>query len=642
MSKIEESIINNIKMLSLDMIYKAGSGDAGIVFSGAHIFYNLFMNHLIFDPNNKDFINRDRLVVTNRLLPLLYATESLFYKDVNLDDLKDYKAFNAKYNGSKSLIKGGSIAKAVGVSLGREYLNGLVNIEQEKCHLVNFKTYCLCTLDELMPGLAYEAMSFAGNQQLNNLIFIVIKDEISKDSSNKETFKENLEDRFMALNYNVDIINSSASSLNGALDDAKNSKKCNIIIVNSPYGKSSSRENSNKYFNKPLAKEEMDKLRVTYKLDNPFTISSSIESEIRKNISKRLSKYLINYKSSLDKNSKDLKIKEIIDFLNLGKASLEFNGENIRIDDDYKEELLKSNNKILNVIASKSPFILCGSDDNFIYTLSSINKASVMSKDNRTGRNILFGERTLAMGGIFCGIASLGFKLFISTPLINESILKPFIKYSSLNNLDINFIFTHDSFINAYENNEYHAYDEIDDLRRMPNLITYRPADINEIIGTYNTLVKLGKSSAIILGNEITPKLSTNEKYVVAGAYRVKKEDGPLDGIIIASGGEVNIALTIAEELKEYNLVFRVVSMVSSSLFAIQSEKYRSMLLPFDVKTFTLEYSSGDCLSKYATGNEYVFAINNFYVGGTKEEKLNYYHLNKDAIKAKIIELLKK
>ena len=435
MSKIDDKIINNIKVICLDMISKAGSGDAGIIFSSLNLFYNLFKNHLVFDPNNKNFINRDRIVVSSRLLPLLYTCQTLFYKDMVMEDLKEYKAFNSNVSGlSKkgfvdmgSIIKGDVISSSVGISLGEEYLKNLLKIENSKAKLIDFKTYCIVTLDELMSGISYEAMSFASSQDLKNLIFIVIKDEVGKDSSNKETFKDNLLDHFISLNFNVSIINDSTNSINGAIEDAKDSKKPSVIIIKSTYGKSSSIENSNKNYNIPLPNDELLNIKNKAGIVNPFIIDNQTYSEINKMISKRLGKYLINYQSEKQKLILDLKIKEIIDFLEKGKINLDFNSENIKINENYEEELLKSNNKILNVLASKSPFILCGSNDNFIYTLASINKSSILNKENRLGRNILFGNRILAMGGVSCGLASLGFKIFLSTPLINENFVEPFI-----------------------------------------------------------------------------------------------------------------------------------------------------------------------------------------------------------------------
>ncbi len=652
MSKIDEKIINNIKMLSLDMIYKAGSGDAGIVFSSANLFYNLFKNHLIFDPNDENFINRDRIVVSNRLLPLLYSCHYLFYKDQNMDDLKDYKSYKSLISGCAlknnicdvpSFRTGDVISSSVGISLGSKYLKNLIKIENAKAKLVSFKTYCIFTMDEIMSGLSYEAMSFASTHNLNDLIFIVIKNEIAKDSSNKETFKEDLTDRFIALNFNVSVVNNF-NSINGALDDAKNSKKPSVIIVNSLYGKSSSIENNNKFYNLPLKKEEMDKLRSDYEILNPFTVDNELLIELRKDTSKRLSKYLINYHKEKDLLTQDLKIKEIVNFLEAGKIKIDLNVENIKINDNYEEKLTKGNNKVLNILANKSPFVLCGSDDNFVNTLALINKTNIMSNENPTGRNILFGNRTLAMGGIALGLSSLGFKVFISTPLINAPILNSFVKLSSLNNLDVNYIFTNDSFTNPYEANEYHAFDEIDSLAKIPNIILYRPCDINELIGVYDSLCKLSKSCIIILNDDILPKFNfTNSKYVVAGSYRVKKEEQRvIDAIIIASGSEVPLALKISKELEDYDINLRVVSMPSKHLFELQSERYKQMLLPKDVLTFTIEYASFEYLGEYATTKECAFQINNFFLGGTKEEKLKYYNLNIDAIKAKMMEILKK
>ena len=265
-----------------------------------------------------------------------------------------------------------------------------------------------------------------------------------------------------------------------------------------------------------------------------------------------------------------------------------------------------------------------------------------MDKNNPTGRNISFGKRILAMGGISNGLATLGFKVFVSCPLINSELLKPFIKMSSYNNLSVNYVFTNDSFVNPCENNGFSVVDEINSLRLIPNLINFRPSDINEIIGVYSILANYKKSTTIIIGSEKTQKLTgTNPKYVVAGAYRIKREKGEANAIIIASGKEVEVALKVAEELFPYGIDLRVISMPSQELFELQSERYRFSLIPDYLKVFTLEYGESSLWNKYATNKEYILGINNFLNNGSKEELLKQHKLDIDSIKTKILELMK-
>lgn len=653
MSRLDTNIINNLKMLALDTIYASGSGDACLSLSAAPLFYTLFMEHLNFDRRNIEYINRDRLIVSNRLLPLMYSSLNLFYKDYSIENLKEYKKLNSNAKGYAnikntgidmgSIADGDVVASSVGIAVGEKYLESLIKIENPKCDLVDFKTICICTEEDIMNGISYEALSFASTLNLNKYILIVVADGISKDSSTKETFNENLIDRFISLNFNVEEVNgNNIGAIDGVLDDAYKSKKTSVIIVNTTYGIGSSRENSNMDYNKPLSKEEMNKLREEFKLTVPFEVNENYLKEIEKSLDKRLNKSIMAWQRLKEESLQDLKLKAIINFLTNGLDEISFKPENIKINDNYDEELTISNNKIFNILASKSPFVLCGSNDNFIYTKVCINKSKIMSKENPTGRNILFGGRSIAMGGIACGLASLGFKMFVSAPLTFESVMHNFIKLSVMNDLGVSFIFTQDTFLNTYENMGICPIEELNSLRMIPELIDFRPTDINEVIGLYDIISHHQNTSAIIISSNKSKKLiGTNPKYVLAGAYRVKKEKENLDAILIATGSEVPLALKVAEALEAYDIDFRVVSMPSMELFGMQKEKYQNMLLPKDVFTFTLEFGSTGIWYKYATNDKCILGIDSYGDTGTKEELLNYYGLDIDSIKVKILGILK-
>lgn len=645
MSKLEVNITNNLKMLCIDMIKEAGSGDVGISLCGASVMTSLFLKYLNYDYHNSKYINRDRVIVSNRLLPLMYATLHIFGSDLSFDALKEFKKLNSITPGVANIktpgIEIGSnsigdvIASSVGIALGERYLESLVKLEDSKCNLINFKTICICSEEDLMNGISYEAMSYAGHENLNKLIFIVLKTDVSKDSSTKEIFSENLIDRFMSLNFNVDEINNNVSSIEGAIEDAYVSKRPSVIIVKSTYAKGTTRENSNEKFNMPLSEQEIASLR------EKFSINYKKE-ELKNALTKRLDKTLDKWIEIKNKCLEDLKLREIINFLEAKEFTINFKPENIKINDGYMEELIVSNNKIFNIVANKSPFVLSLSNDNYIYTLGSITKSSIMHKDNPTGRNILCGSRTSAMGYIAAGLSTFGFKVFVSAPLIDEPILQKSIALCSENNLDVNFIFTQDTFLNSYLETGNNAIYEINHLRSIPNVINYRPADINEVIGVYDIISKFKNTSVIVIGSNKVPKLKgTNYKYVMAGAYRVKKEENDVNAIIIATGSEVEYALKIASELTPYGIDFRVVTMPSTELFARQNERYQNMLLPKNVKTFTLEFGDKSFWYEYATSEDYILGIDKFGTSGTKEELLNYYNLDMDSIKAKILSNMK-
>lgn len=655
MSKIDAVVINNIKLLSLDMIREANSGDSGLSLSFAHVFYNLFLNHLNFNKDNKNWINRDRLIVSNKYLPLFYSTLHMFGFNISLENLREFKKLNSitpgfaspKTEGVEisSIQNGDVLSTSAGIALGNRYINSLIKIEKPKCELINYYTYCICTMDDLMSGIGYEALSFISKEKLNKLIILCNKDNISKDSSNDSIFKENMIDKFLSLNFEIIEVKSgySSSAINAAIDEAKENKKPTIIIFNTKYGKDSIIEDKKLYSNEPLNGDEINNLGEKYKINLPITDTHQYRNELEKIVNKRLNKYIKNWENLKSECIKDLKLKEIIEFLETKNIKIDFNSDNFKLNDNYNEELLKGNSKIFNIFASKSPFILSGSNDNFKYTLCNISSSDNMSNENKIGRNILFGSRTLVMGGVANGLASLGFKVFISAPLIDSINMLSSIKLSVLNNYDIHYIFTNDTFTNSYENMGNSSYNEISFLRSMPNLITLRPCDINEIIGTYEILASHKKTTAMIIGSDKTAKLvGTNPKYVIAGAYRVRREKSEASGIIIATGSEVLLALNIAEELMPYGIDLRVVTMPSRELFEMQNDRYRYSLIPKELKTFVIEFGNKEQWQKYVSSDEYIFGINDYTESGTRLELLNNYNLTKDSIKAKIIELMKK
>ena len=655
MSKLDVNAINTIKLLGINMIKEAGTGDSGIVLGFSNVFYNLFLNHLNFDKNNINWINRDRLVVNNKYLPILYSTLHMFEFDISIDDLKEYKKLNSKVSGLAhpntvgieigSLTNGDVLSSSVGIALGERYLRSLVQVENNKCNLVDFCTYVVCTMDDLMCGLGYESLSFAAKEKLNKLIILCNKDYIGKDSSTKETYTENLVDKFISLNFNIIEVKNGSSNgaINDAIEEAKESKKPTIIIFSTKYAKDSLREDSNESYNMPLSDEDINNLTIKYKLNYPVIDTLEYRKEIETIVNKRMVKKLNKWNEIKKEKINDLKIKEIVNFLENKDFKVDFNSSNFKLNDNYNEELRLGNNKMFNMFASKSPFVLTGSNDNFVYTKCNISSSEIMSNENKLGRNILFGGRTMALGGIANGLASLGFKVFISSPLIDSTLLLNSIRFASIYQLPVNFIFTNDSIINNYENNGLMTYSELSSLRLIPNLITFRPCDINEIMGIYDIISNYKKTLVMVLGNEKTPKFNgTNPKYVVAGAYRVRREKGEANGTIIATGTEVKLALEIADELFPYGIDLRVVSMPSRELFENQNDRYKFSLIMGELKTFVIEFGETKLWEKYATSEEYIFGVNNYSFSGTKGELLGHYNLTKDNIKTKIIELMKK
>jgi transketolase len=260
-------------------------------------------------------------------------------------------------------------------------------------------------------------------------------------------------------------------------------------------------------------------------------------------------------------------------------------------------------------------------------------------KDNHySGKNIWFGVREHAMGAILNGLALTGFKPFGSTFLTFSDYLKPAIRLSSLMNLPVNYIFTHDSINIGPDGPTHQPIEQLASLRSIPNLKVFRPADSNEIIGSWNCMLNMkGPNSLVLSRQDVRTLASTYADYVQYGAYPVRKEKEKLHGVIIATGTEVHTALLIAEQLyKENKIDLRVISMPCQELFLKQNERYRYSLIPKNVRTFVIEAGSSFGWYRFATDERFVITLDNFGISGTKGEVETYLKFTFEDIKERI------
>ncbi|MBP5684233.1 MAG: transketolase, partial [Bacilli bacterium] len=271
MSKIDNKTIASIKVLALDMIDKAKSGHPGIVLSAAPILYALYKDCIDVIPGKPEWINRDRFVLSaGHGSALLYSMLYHAGFDIDIEELKHYRDLNSLAPGHPEVrvtsgvdvstgLLGEGIANAVGIAFAERYFRSLINKEKPKSKLIDYHTYCLCSDGDLQEGVAYEALSFAGTQNLNKLILLYDCNKISLDGEIDVTFTEDVEIRFEALDFNVIRIKkgNNHEEIADAIDSAKKSKRPSIIIIETVLGKDSIYENTNKTHGKPLEKEDL-------------------------------------------------------------------------------------------------------------------------------------------------------------------------------------------------------------------------------------------------------------------------------------------------------------------------------------------------------------------------------------------------
>lgn len=661
MSKYDNMVINSIKSLGLDMINKASSGHPGIVLGFAPTLYALYKDHLNFLPTNPKWINRDRVVLScGHGSALLYSVLYHAGFDLDIEDLKAFRQIHSETPGhpeyrvtpgvdASTGPLGQGVAMAVGMALSERYLENIVKKVTNESKLIDYYTYCLCGDGDLMEGISYEALSFASTQNLNKLILLYDHNEVSLDSSTIDTFDEDIEIRFEALNFDIIRVKNGNNydDISSAIKDAKKSNRPSIIIIDTTIGKDSLNEGTNLVHGKPLSMEDLKNVKEKLKITTePFELNSNNISYMQNYINNRMQKVYKPWQSIYNqiKDSNNPILNELINLLEKNEFVIDFDDTKFKISDEYNEELRESNHKIMNFISPKSLFFLGGSADLSSSCKTSLDKSSIQTSKNPLGKNIYFGVREHAMGGILNGLALSNLKVFGSTFLSFSDYLKPAMRLSALMNLPVTYIFTHDSIYVGEDGPTHEPVEQLAMLRSIPNFLTFRPADINEILGSWEYILKNNMPSALVISKEKRNKCkNTNAKFVKYGAYMIRKEKYHLDGIIIATGSEVETALNIAKNLYlEDGLDLRVVSMPCMELFLSQNPIYEEQLLPKDIPTFVIEASSTLIWNRFATKEEYIFGIDKFGLSGNKEEVCKYFKFTEKDISLKIKEYLQK
>lgn len=302
-----------------------------------------------------------------------------------------------------------------------------------------------------------------------------------------------------------------------------------------------------------------------------------------------------------------------------------------------------SSGKILNHIASSTPFFLGGSADLSSSTKTYLKENGDFSSSNPGGRNIWYGVREHAMAAISNGLALMGLLPFASTFLVFSDYLKPAIRMSALMNLRTLYIFTHDSITVGQDGPTHQPVEQLVALRAIPNLEVFRPADGNEVLGCYKAILekKEGPSALILSRNDVEIMDSTKANEVSKGAYIVRKEEKYLQGILIATGEEVALALSVSEKLSAEGIDTRVVSMPSIERFLAQPNEYQAEILPTTIKTVVLEAGSSYSWYRFVYNEKYLVNVNEFGLSGTKDEISKAFQIDFDSVFTKIEKLFR-
>lgn len=637
---MDTKLINSLRSLGVDMVYNRGKGDAGLVLSLAPTIYTVFTKHMKFVSSDTSWINRDRFILScSGATPLLYSMLLYSGYNITLDDVKKYGSgklsvypeVNTKIGVECTSGRNGEgLCTSVGIALGEKYLESIIGKE-----LVNYYTYVLVSDEDMSSNIVSEALEVAGTNKLSNLIILYNSFETTIDGKKDISLYNNKLKYFESLGFHVDVVNNSEDyiSIDKAIIKAKESGKPSIIEIKSLIALGTSMQGSFNGHDYVINESDLDLVKDKMGITKvQYHISSVSYNEFKSIFEKNNTYYndwVNTYNKVIEVNESK---KQLLSLLEEDNFKLNIKNIKVGFDPDMKEDLRETNNNLLNAINSMCPLLIN-------IDLYNKNETKVNISDNKT---IYLGSKYLVSGYIASGLTILNLKPVLETSLSNSIYMRGAIKYSSVINKGITYIFVDDTFIDTNNNKYTEVISELGDLRSIPNLSVFRPSDVNELVGSWDYIINKKVPSSLVLTKKYKGILSkTSISDVSKGAYIVKKESGRLSGVICSTGNELELALKLSDELESKGLFTRVISIPNVSLYLKNDKSYKEELFPVGAKVIALEMSNDSIWNKFVYSDKYLITLSEYIPSGTETESLNSSGFELNTLLEKIEKLLK-
>ena len=659
---IEEKCINALRFLSIDQVNKAVSGHPGAPMGAAVIAYVLFKNIMNHNPDNPNFINRDRFILSiGHASALLYSVLHLSGYKFSLEDLKNFRQLGSITPGHPERDIDLGIEVTTG-PLGQGFANGVGMAISEKMmaqkysKLINHFIYGIVGDGDLQEGISSESASLAGTLGLGKLIYIYDSNGISIDGSNDLAFTENVAERFKSYNWHVieNINGNDIKSIQKAIEISKNElSKPSLIIADTTIGFGSpNKAGSESAHGEPLGDEETSLTRDNLGWDYG-------EFEVPEDVVKHM-KQIITKGNILEKNwekdAENFKSENPDQYNNfLQIMNNQYNG-------NWDEELLnniKNSNEpeatrassgfAINLISNSLDNLIGGSADLTGSTNTLIKNSENFSKSTPNGKNIKFGVREHGMGGVMNGISAYGsHRVFGGTFLVFSDYMRASIRLSALSKLNSIWIFTHDSIGLGEDGPTHQPISQLMSLRSIPNLNVFRPADRRETLLSWrHALNEIDKPSALIFSRQSLPDISTitdskiDSNTFSKGAFSVydNSADDP-EIILISTGSELSNTIEAAKNFDKNNSI-RVISMPCWELFDQQDDKYQKNLIPEKTKhIISVEAGVGLGWQKYTRNNDSIISMETFGASAPGNKLIDYFGFSADKITDRVKKII--
>lgn len=652
----QQDLANAIRALSMDAVQAAKCGHPGMPMGMADIAQVLWKKHLKYNPNNPEWFDRDRFVLSNgHGSMLLYSLLHLTGFDLPMAELKAFRQLGSKTPGHPECDVtpgvetttgplGQGIANAVGMAMAEKILAKKFN--KKDIDLIDHYTYVFCGDGCLMEGISHEVCSFAGTQKLNKLIMLYDDNEISIDGRVEGWFTDDTPGRFESYGWKVirEIDGHNFESIDQALKEAKSSDKPTLICCKTEIGKGSpNMAGSADTHGAALGDDEIALTRENINWPHePFFIPEDIYNEwdhkgIGQNIEdqwlEKLKEYAKNYKSEAKEFERlvtgDLPVKFESTISDLIKK---FETD----ETDYASR--KCSGICLDGLGPVMPELIGGSADLTPSNNTQWKGAEQLSSDG-TGNYINYGVREFGMSAIMNGLVLHGgIRPYAGTFLTFLDYARNAVRMSALMKLPVVYVYTHDSIGVGEDGPTHQPVEHISMLRATPGINTWRPCDgVETAYAWKHALESKDLPTALILSRQNLPPQSRNDSGLIDKGGYVLLEAEDEDLVIIATGSEVELAINSAELLQAEGIKVKVVSIPCTEIFDSQSEEYKLQVLGTKPKV-AIEAGSKDFWYKYLNAGDEVIGLDCFGESAPLKDLLEHFGFTNE----KVVETCKK
>ncbi len=654
---LQSRAINTIRFLAADAVQQAKSGHPGLPMGTAALAFTLWTRHLRHNPRNPKWMGRDRFVLSGgHGSMLLYSLLHLTGYDLPLEELKNFRQWGSKTPGHPEYgltpgvetttgPLGQGFATGVGMAIAQAHLAATFNKPGHE--IIQSYIYGIVTDGDLMEGVSSESASLAGHLQLGRIIYFYDDNHVSIDGSTDLAFTEDRAMRFEAYKWHVQKVDdgNDVEAIDNAIRAAKADPRPSIIMCRTTIGFGAPhKQGTSEAHGNPLGDEELNaaKENLGWPLEPRFLIPDDVLAFYRKAVDKGR-ELEFDWKMKLDA------YKQL--YPNLGaELTRRLAGE---LPEGWGTELptfpadakgmatRASSGKIINALAPILPELIGGSADLTPSNNTHIDDSPDFEKTSYDGRNFHFGVREHAMGAalngmnLFGGIIAYG-----GTFLIFSDYMKPAIRIAAISHIPSIFVFTHDSVGLGEDGPTHQPIEQLAALRAIPNLITIRPADANEVREAWKVAVsrKDGPTALALTRQAVPTYVSPKGETVSKGAYVMKDFGDDPKLILMASGSEVSLIYSAAEKLFAEGTATRVVSFPCWGLFEKQDEAYKESVLPKKIQArLAVEAAATFGWERYAQS---VLGIDHYGASAPYKTIFEHFGFTVENVVAKAKELL--